>query len=272
MLERAVGPLAAALNGLKPVLRYAILAAIAFSLPAPASAQTGGPRGERLIPATFTQKKDALGFMWNLQHNGVLGRTTRMMIGNGMVLNVNGNQFYSNQIMSTPDGKEYVLHSSNNFGGVTVTRRILLHEKEGVLRYLDIFENRGTMPLSVSVGLNTNCNNRYKDVSTDQGNVGGGSFGKKETGILIRPSDKNHDSILFCAVSPRAKVRPVINTQNKYSVTFSYQLAVPANGMVCLLHSVAQRKTPAKLDAKSLGKLFKPLQLSRLLKGIRAEF
>ena len=55
----------------------------------PVSAQTGGPRGERLIPAAFTQKKDALGFTWNLQHNGVLGRTSRMMIGNGMVLNVN---------------------------------------------------------------------------------------------------------------------------------------------------------------------------------------
>lgn len=232
-------------------------------------------RGEKLVPAAMNVITDKQGNSWNLEQNGNLGRVGSSMVNSGLTLLLNNQQFYTYQPMMTADGKEFVLLNRPNSSlmGLQVLRRIRVLEKEGALRYLEILTNGNANPITLSVALRTNFSGNYKTYLTDQGNTGVTTLGDRESGILVTPgSNQSNRAFLFTLSGPKSQVKPTITSQNKYGLTFQYNLTIPAGQTVVIAHAVSQLPTPQEFDRQALAKLFRPVSLDRLMLTIPREF
>ncbi|MEZ5301829.1 MAG: hypothetical protein R3F11_14445 [Verrucomicrobiales bacterium] len=131
--------------------------------------------------------------------------------------------------MMTADGKEYVMQNQypQQMMNLEVIRRVRLLEKEGVVRYIEVFHNPTSAPISTMVDLRTNFNGRFKDVVTDRGQANPTTLGKREQGVLVLPSNANQKALAYVVCSSRAGLKAeAISTQNQYNMTFHYQISV----------------------------------------------
>lgn len=223
---------------------------------------------ERLVPANFNPRMDAHGCRWDIQNHGGVGNGTNHCFSSAALLQVRGNNFNASQPMMTADGKEFVLTRSNWYG-LNVTRRVKVDTKLGLARFLDIFHNPGTAPISTSATLHYNMNNQCQAFLTDKGTPTIGLLGKKESGIVaIHRPGNNRPSGLFLLASPSSKLRPSIQVHNNHYMNIVYPLNVPAGKTVSILHGVAQRHLSGIPDAKTLAKLFKPFRSRALIRDI----
>lgn len=241
------------------------------------AAMSAGPvsvRSERLVPAALNVITDKLGNSWNIEQNGTLGRVGNSMINSGLTLLINNQQFYTTQPMMTADGGEYVLPSRPNstLPGLQVLRRIRVMEREGALRFLEVLTNGNSNPLTVSLVLRTNFSGNYKTYLTEQGNSGVVQFGPREGGILVTPgSNQSNRAFLFTLCDPKSPVKPAITSQNKYGLTFQYNLTLPPGQTVAIAHGVAQVPAPREFDRQSLTRVFRPVAMDRLVTTLPRE-
>lgn len=231
-------------------------------------------KNERLVPAAMSVVTDSQGNSWNIEQNGNLGRVGNSMINSGLTLLVNNQDFYSSQTMMTADGREFVLPGNPNTSnsGLQLARRVRMLDREGALRYTEILTNGSTNPLTVSVVLRTNFSGNYKTYLTDQGNTGVSTLGPREGAILVTPgSNQSNRAFLFTLADGKSPVKPIITSQNKYGLTFQYNLAIPAGQTVSLVHCVAQVPVPREFDRQTLARVFRPLAFERLAVTVPSE-
>lgn len=227
----------------------------------------GSVRSERLVPAAMNVVTDKLGNSWNIEQNGTLGRVGNSMINSGLTLLINNQQFYASQPMMTADGSEYVLPSrmGSFVPGLHVLRRIRSMDREGALRYLEVLTNGNSNPLTLSVVLRTNFSGNYKTYLTDQGNSGVVTLGPREGAVLVTPgSNQSNRAFLFTLSAQKSAVKPAITSQNKYGLTFQYNLTIPPGQTVAIAHAVAQVPVPREFDRQTLARVFRPVALDRL--------
>jgi hypothetical protein len=248
----------------------ALLAAAGCTLLAlPAAAASRKP--QQLIPANFSQKTDSLGFIWDINQQGVVNHGTNYCFSSAQTLQVNGNNVYSNQPMMTADGSEFVLACTNT-PGVTVTRRIKVDVKAGAARYVDIFTNPGGAPLSLTVGLYTNLNSNCQAAVTDTGKQAGGGLGKKDCGILaVQTPGNNMPSVVFYLAGARSKTKPTVTISHNRSFQFTFNLTVPAGKSVSILTGIAQRRVASTPDARALAAVFKPFRSRKWTRDLPAD-
>jgi hypothetical protein len=235
----------------------------------------GAVPGSGLVPGGYGTLTDKKGNTWVMQQNGVLGRTGNSMMNQGLNLRVNNQNFYNYQPMMTADGKEYVMphRHAGQMQGLSVSRRVRLHEAEGVMRYLEVFENPGGHDVSATIEVRTNFSGNYQAYITDQGNENVTTLGPKESSVLVTPSSSTPGkAFIFSVCSPKSVIKPTISNQNKYSLSFHYNFVVPAGDTVTIMHTVSQVPVPANLDTKSVAKLLKQVSLSRFLKTLPPEY
>ncbi len=238
---------------------------------------SGAPsvKGEKLVPAAVNVITDKQGNSWNIEQNGTLGRVGNSMVNSGLTLLINNQQFYTYQPMMTVDGSEFVLLNRPNTSlpGLHVLRRIRVMEREGALRFLEVLTNSNANAVTVSVALRTNFSGNYKTYLTDQGNSGVSALGQREGAILVTPgSNQSNRAFLFTLCDPASPVKPAISSQNKYGLTFQYNLTIPAGQTVAIAHAVAQLPTPRDFDRQALSRIFRPVSLDRLMGTIPREF
>ncbi len=232
-------------------------------------------RGEKLVPAAMNVITDKQGNSWNLEQNGTLGRVGNSMVNSGLTLLINNQQFYTYQPMMTADGSEFVLlnRPNSSLPGIQVLRRIKVIEKEGALRFLEVLTNGNANAVTISLALRTNFSGNYKTYLTDEGNSGVTSLGQRESAILVTPgSNQANRAFLFTLCDPKSPVKPTISSQNKYGLTFQYNLTIPAGQTVAIAHAVAQMPTPREFDRQALAKVFRPVSIDRLMNTIPREF
>jgi hypothetical protein len=243
--------------------------------PSSMAAVAASVRNERLVPAAMNVLTDKLGNSWNIEQNGTLGRVGNSMINSGLTLLINNQQFYTYQPMMTADGAEYVLPSRANSSlpGLQILRRIRVMEREGALRFLEVLTNGNSNPLTVSVVLRTNFSGNYKTYITDQGNSGVVTLGPREGAILVTPgSNQSNRAFLFTLSGQKSAIKPTITSQNKYGLTFQYNLTIPPGQTVAIAHAVAQVPVPREFDRQTLARVFRPLALDRLAGSVPQEF
>ncbi|MGY8642017.1 MAG: HEAT repeat domain-containing protein [Verrucomicrobiales bacterium] len=232
-------------------------------------------RGETLVPAAMGIRTDQQGNSWNIENNGTLGRVGSSMINSGVSLLINNQQFYTYQPMMTKDGSEFVLQGRQapTLQGLQMMRRIKVLEKEGAIRYLEIITNATPNPANITLSLRSSFSGNFKSYLTDQGNTGVVMLGERESAVLVTPgSSQSNRAFLFSLTSAKSALKPTIASQNRYGLTFQYNLAIPAGQTVVLAHAVAQVPVPQAFDRKSLAKVFKPLAMERLMSSIPSEF
>jgi hypothetical protein len=231
-------------------------------------------KNERLVPAALNVVTDSQGNSWNIEQNGNLGRVGNSMINSGLALLVNNQQFYAHQALMTADGREFVLPSRVNTAvpGLQLVRRVRMLDREGALRFVEVLTNASTNPLTVSVVLRTNFSGNYKTYLTDQGNSGVSTLGPREGAILVTPgSNQSNRAFLFTLADAKSPVKPIVTSQNKYGLTFQYNLAIPAGQTVSLVHAVAQVPVPREFDRQTLARVFRPVAFERLAITVPAE-
>jgi hypothetical protein len=271
MMSRIIfAAVTAGVVALVPGLRALTIQQFAGASPGSVAVPGGG-----LVPGGYGTLTDKKGNSWVMQQNGVLGRAGNSMMNQGLNLRVNNQNFYNYQPLMTADGKEYVMphRHSGQMLGLQVTRRVRLHEAEGVLRYLEVFENPGGHDVTATVEVRTNFSGNYKTYITEQGNENVTTLGAKESSVLVMPSSSTPgNAFLFTVCSQKGRIKPTISNQNKYSLSFHYNFVVPAGDTVTIMHTVSQVPAPAKLDVKSVAKILKSTALSRFVKSLPVEF
>jgi len=235
----------------------------------------GAPRRsaspESLVPANMQPQTDEKGNQWSLNNYGFLQNTGNSFFNNILMLHVGGQQFYNYQPMMTADGKEFVLPGQQPVMGLQVSRRIRLLEKDGVMRYVDLFQNPGTTPVNTTVEYRNNFSTPLKGTTTDRGTANPTSLTKGETGILVTSKQNGQRACFFILGAPDARLRPTITMRGQYEAHFSFALTVPPGQAVALAYLVGLTTPPPDGDRAALAKVFKILPAARFLKSIRRE-
>lgn len=257
--------------GLSSGLVMAFSASLQGQLPGSAEIRSRA-KVEQLVPAAMGIRTDKLGNAWNIEQNGNLGRVgSNMMVNSGLNLYINSQQFYTYQPMMTADGSEYVLHNrqSSNMMGLQVVRRIRLLEKQGVVRYLEIMTNTTSNPLTVNISLNTNFSGNYKSYVTDEGRSNTVMLGGRESGVLVMPeSSQVNRAFVFSLCSEKSTLKPSISSQNKYGLSFQYNVSFAPGQTVVLAHAASQIPLPDSFSRKVMRRLFRPVSFDRLLSSM----
>jgi len=223
-----------------------------------------GGEPEKLIPASFTTKSDALGFRWDINQTGVVSDGTNDCFDGGLFLKVNGVQFSAARSMMTPDGREYVL--SGTPAGIKVTRRILVDTVRSAVRYIEVFENPGGNAVTLTVTIRSMLGGSCASVVTSTGAGFTGSLGKKDIGLLTTSRQGRRPCVMFLVSGSRGKVKPRISNQSNRTFEFIYSIKVEPKKTVSLLHVVAQRHLSSVSDP---GKVFSAFYKKNKLIGLR---
>jgi len=260
--------------------------AISLAICAPKVWPYGASSTQPLVPAAFQQKKDKLGFLWDVTTNGRLQYGTNRVFNGCGYLQVNGSGFSTSSSTArkmTPDGSEFFL--TRTMSGVNVTRRIKVDTKTSTVRYVEIFENSGTSPVTLTVTLGTSLRVSPQAVITDKGTPvklttppGTPFIGRDETGIVAFRSQAaatpygNQPSILFFLAGKNGKVRPSRNNSgNQQSYVFLYRFVVPPKKKAAVLHGVAQRNFKSKPSSAELAKQFRVFQSASWTRDLPVE-
>ena len=230
--------------------------------------------GDRLVPAAMGIRTDKQGNTWNIEQNGTLGRVGTSMVNSGLNLLINGKQFYTYQPLMTADGREYVLHNrqSSGLAGLLIARRIRVMEAEGVVRYVEVLSNTTTNPISLNVTLRTQFSGNYKAYYTDQGRSNAVTLDSREGGVLVTPgSSQANRAVVFSLCSPKATTKPSISSQNRYGLSFQYNVQLAAGQTVCLAHAMTQVPVPQSFDRKTLRRAFRSVDPERVGASIPTE-
>lgn len=231
-----------------------------------------------LIPAAMGIRTDKQGNSWNIETNGTIGRIGSTMVNSGLVLSVNDETFASFQPMMSRDGNEFVLRGRpiESIPGLQVQRRIKLitspisgagalsgDDAGGGLRFAEIFYNGSTDPISFTVGLTTNFSGNYKHFLSDRGTSEPVILGEGESGIIVLPgASQSTKAFLFSLADAGSAIKPTISAQNRYGLTFRYQVNLAPGETGVILHRVAQVMIPGNFDRRTLLRLFSPYALS----------
>lgn len=221
----------------------------------------GAPEDPALIPAAFGVRTDREGNSWSVERDGNIGRIGSTMVNSGLVLSVNDEKFAGFQPMMTPDGSEFVFQGVPvpNLPGLQVQRRILLVERSGGLRYAELFYNGSTDPIRFSVGLMTHFSGNYQTFLSDRGRNEPVILSQSESGIVVLPgASQSTRAFLFTMADAGAEVKPTISSQNRYGLTFRYQLDLAPGETAVIVHHVTQVVIPQNFDRPTLAALTRP--------------
>ncbi len=226
----------------------------------------------QLVPVMQQVRRDKQGNEWNLEQNGTISRNNsgNSILSVAAMLLVGNDQFYCNQPMGTPDGREMVLQGVQPMmGALQVTRHIRYLEKEGGLRYVEVFMNPTGRDITANVEIRQNFSRQVKRIITDQGRTSSGALEKGESGVAIVPDSAGISAWFFTYASPQSLVKPRISSQNQqYQMSAFYNVTVPAGKAACIMHTVTQGRIPVQPDRGDLEKVFRPFALARHVRDL----
>lgn len=232
-----------------------------------------------VVPAAMGIRTDKQGNSWNIESNGTIGRIGSTMVNSGLVLTVNDETFTSFQPMMTRDGNEFILRGRpvESIPGLKMQRRIKLITSQGAggvnlsgddtgggLRFAEIFYNGSTDPITFTAGLTTNFSGNYKHFISDRGTSEPVILGEGEGGILVLPgASQSTKAFLFSLADAGSAIKPTVSAQNRYGLTFRYQVNLAPGETGVILHRVAQVMIPGNFDRRTLHRLFSPYALTQ---------
>ena len=225
-----------------------------------------------LVPYSQSPHTDKLGNEWNIEQNGTLNRPNsgNSTISGCAALMIGNQNFYCNQPMATPDGRELVLQGSQPLAGMNITRRIRFLDKEGGIRYVEQFTNSLGRDTAITVELRHNFSGGARNFITDRARPYGGKLEENESGIVVLPGQGNsgYASVFLTVSTPRSTDKPRVAGRNQYQLSFFHTITVPAGKTASIIHTIGQAKTSLAPDEEELQRLFRPLALARMTKEI----
>jgi hypothetical protein len=224
------------------------------------------------VPYSPSVQTDKKGHEWYIEQNGTLQRNSNSptMIGTCMTLQFGNQQFYSQQPMTTPDGKELFMSAQQPINGLSITRRVTFMDRDGGLRYVDEFLNTTSRDITVTVELRHSFNNTAKSMLSNLGRLMKDSLEPAESGFIGLPgeSDSKAPALLFTIRAPKSPLPLRLTVRNNYQISIFYTLNVPAGKSQTLVHGIAQVDVGAKNTPEEITKACLPFSMNRLTKGL----
>jgi len=204
---------------------------------------------------------DGGGYRWDVQYYGSVYRgTDYAYYGGAMYLQIYETNFQSPNYSgwTNKEGDEIELGPWVN-KGLNIYRRIKVYKDRPMARWLEIFENPTSAPITLQVAIFGSHSYGIKQTTTSSG---GSSFGAKDFAFMIRNGRANSPPTLHVVTSKRAKIRPTVQIQSN-QIYVRYSLTIPARKTVIICHFESQNRDVTahqKLMKKFPGyKLFKDL-------------
>lgn len=251
-------------------LRATILAAaviLANPFLALATAQFSA-QSSQLVPATFAQQADALGFRWDVNQVGAIGDGTNDAFDGGFTLRIGNAQFQSTQRQMLPSSQEYIL--TGKMGVIEVTRRVKVDPQRSFVRYVESFTNRGPAVQNIVITIYSDLGTTPQSMTTNSGRQAVGALTKKENAIVCyQQPNGSRPSVVMYFGTPRSKVKPSVSRSGD-DISVKVSLAVQPGKTVSYLHGGAQRKLQNVPTAKEVDAIVKPLEKQDFLKDLPA--
>lgn len=235
-----------------------LLSSEAFAQGVPVAGFRGS---EVLVPAAFGIRTDSAGNSWSIEADGNIGRIGNSLVNSGHALLVNEEAFTGFQPMMSSDGSEFVFQSIPFQGlpGLQMQRRVRVLGKSGGLRYAEMFYNGSTEEMNLTIALSTNFSGNYKTFVSDRGRIEPVILGKDESAIFVLPgSSQSSKAFLFTLGQSGNTMKPTISAQNRYGLTYRYQLRLRPQETGVIVHHVTQVVIPQSFDRISLLALSRP--------------
>ena len=252
----------------------AAVAQLRVARPVPVAVASGGssvsPKGRFHIKrsrqinfrnTSYHIMNDGGGYRWDVQYYGSVYRgTDYAYYGGAMYLQINGTNFQSPNYSgwTNKEGDEIELGPWKN-SGLNIYRRIKVYKDRPMARWLEIFENPSSAPITLQVATYGSHSYGIKQTLTSSGSS---SFGEKDFAFMIRNGRANSPPTLHVVTSKRAKLRPRVQIQSN-QVYVRYSITIPARKTIILCHFESQNRDAAahqKLMKKFPGhKLFRDL-------------
>ncbi|MBL7221138.1 MAG: hypothetical protein ISS69_13555 [Phycisphaerae bacterium] len=204
---------------------------------------------------------DGGGYRWDVQYYGSVYRgTDYAYYGGAMYLQINGTNFQSPNYSgwTNKEGDEIELGPWVN-KGLNIYRRIKVYKDRPMARWLEVFENPTSAPITLQVAIFGSHSYGIKQTTTSSG---GSSFGAKDFAFMIRNGRANSPPTLHVVTSKRAKIRPTVQTQSN-QIYVRYSLTIPARKTVIICHFESQNR-----DAGAHQKLMKKFPGYKLFKDL----
>ena len=206
---------------------------------APAVAQ------QNLLPLTsYTVRTDSKGFRWDCNYYGYVSKGSNNTFSTAGYMTINGASFRSQQRMRSADGKEWFLSGpARNISTLHVTRRIRVDPVKLGIRYVEIFENRSSQNVSISVAIRSTLGRTNSPrIVTQSGQPLGRFLGKSDSGIVAQGAPRAaQNTVVFYLGGSRSKIKPAISNSNNRTLTFTYAVPIKAGRKVALIHGMAQQ-------------------------------
>jgi hypothetical protein len=228
-----------------PVIRLLAIGALALT----GSGTTASAQDEKLVTARFSALTDKRGNRWDINQMGGVSDGLNDCFDNGALLRIDGAQFGANRPMMTADGREYVL--TGRVRTINVTRRIRLDADNGALRYLEIFENKGSAPQNIQVTIHTDLGGAASQVLDLNDKLYFGSPSRDDPAFFAM-GGSGRPGVIFLMGGPKSKSKPTVRISEGRSYDIVYPLQIPANDSVAIVHYLAQRMNGSSNDARDL--------------------
>jgi len=205
---------------------------------------------------------DGGGYRWDFQYYGNVYQGTNNAYSGAMYCHINGSNFqapgYAGWTNKTGDEIEMGPHNRN---GLHVYRRVKVYKKLPLARWLDIFQNPSSAPITVSIRMYICTNHTISKTVT---NTGRAAFSEKDFAFVTQTSNAGAPSVLHVVTSKGAKLRPSVTVQSN-QVYVNYSLTVPPKKTAILCHFESQSRN--RSDHEKFMKSFPTYRLLSDLPG-----
>jgi hypothetical protein len=204
--------------------------------------------------------QDGGSYRWDFQYYGNVYSGTNYAYSGGMYCQINGSNFTApGQSGWTNKAGDEIEMGPISRNGLSISRRIKVYKDRPMARWLEIFENPGNTPVTLSIAMYTCTNYTISQTVTSSG---GAAFGEKDIGFRVRTQGGNSPPTLHIVTSKRAKIRPTVQIQSN-QIYVRYSLTVPAHKTAILCHFESQNR-----DTNAHDKLMKKFPSYQLLKDL----
>jgi hypothetical protein len=218
------------------------------------------PAAETLVPLQQSGPQvDGLNFQWDLNLDGMVRDGSNDCFDGAMGLWVTSSQHgqrnfqHDQRPQVTADGGEWVL--ANTFGDLGLIRRIRLDPQRGLLRYVDLVENRGGNPIDLVLQINADLGHSVMQAVLDGGRLATSQMAlqPEERGLLMTQQGGRPSLVFFLGSGVDGLEREIAANAGQGDIWYRFSFTVPANSSVAVMHVVGQRQPnqlpqPVELD------------------------
>jgi len=198
---------------------------------------------------------DGNGFRWDIQPDGSISDGSNDAYDGGLRLRVDGFGFEPFLEGLLEENNREVMIGPWSRSGLEVRRKIFVPDDESFARFLEIFDNRSSSSISISVDLNTNLGSDGSTslVATSSGDT---SFSVDDDFLVTDDfSDGSGDpSMAHVFSGPFAALEPnniFTNAPGSDDFSYSFNITVPAGEQVILMHFASQNQNQATAIASA---------------------